>query len=186
MPTGEDTRDDQQLIAAINLGDSDAFASLYGRYRDWVYQLAYRFTNHHADAQDVLQETFGYLVRKFPGFELTSSMKTFLYPAVRNYSIAQRRKRQRAVQDEGLLELAVSAADSLSGDLDDLRDVIRSLPMRQQQVLIMRLVDEMTINEIADALEIPTGTVKSRLHHAIRTLRDSPGLRGYFDREDDS
>src|SRR5438093_11805475 len=90
-----DARTDLELIAAINAGDAAAFEALYFRYRDWVAGLAYRFTGDSDAALDVLQETFLYFLRKFPGFRLTANLKTFLYPAVRNLSIAARRKAQR-------------------------------------------------------------------------------------------
>ena len=179
----EKTQNDLQLIAAINRGDAAAFEILYRRYREWVHQLAYRFTGSHQDAQDVLQETFAYVVQKFPGFELTSSMKTFLYPAIRNYSIALRKKRKRSVQDESMLELAVSDDDPSATQTSDLRHLLSSLSPSQQQVLMMRFVDDMTMPEIAAALEISTGTVKSRIHYAVRSLRESPVARAYFEGE---
>src|SRR5437867_1607111 len=92
---GSDARSDLELIAAINSGDAAAFEALYFRYRDWVAALAYRFTGDSDAALDVLQETFLYFLRKFPGFRLTANLKTFLYPAIRNLSIAARRKAQR-------------------------------------------------------------------------------------------
>src|SRR5437764_7816207 len=98
MPPADDPRTDQQLIAAINAGDAAAFDALYYRYRDRVLRLAARFTGDRADALDVLQETFAYLFRKFPGFVLTAQMTTFLYPVVRNLSLAMRRKRDAAAQ----------------------------------------------------------------------------------------
>jgi RNA polymerase sigma-70 factor (ECF subfamily) len=65
----DDQRTDQQLITAINAGDDHAFEALYYRYRDWVVRLAQRFTGNPDDVLDVLQETFAYLSRKFPGFD---------------------------------------------------------------------------------------------------------------------
>src|SRR5215213_10383682 len=88
---------DQQLVDAINGGQAQAFDALYYRYRDWVVRLASRFTGNDDDALDVLQETFAYVFRKFPGFRLTASMTTFLYPVVKNLSIAARRKRTRMI-----------------------------------------------------------------------------------------
>src|SRR6266481_5367864 len=90
--TDIDERNDLELIAAMNGGDAAAFDSLYFRYRDWVVGLAHRLTGDSDSALDVLQETFLYFLRKFPGFRLTANLKTFLYPAVRNLSIAARRK----------------------------------------------------------------------------------------------
>src|SRR6478609_3768000 len=77
---------DLELIGAISRGDPAAFETLYYRYRDWVIGLAQRFTGDPDSALDVMQETFLYLLRKFPGFQLTANFKTFLYPAVRNLS----------------------------------------------------------------------------------------------------
>src|ERR1700704_4752278 len=93
--TNPDERNDLELIAAINGGDAAAFDALYFRYRDWVAGLAHRFTGDSDSALDVLQDTFLYFLRKFPGFRLTANLKTFLYPAVRNLSIAARRKAER-------------------------------------------------------------------------------------------
>ena len=91
----EASRSDAELVAAINNGDAGAFDVLYFRHRDWVIALAYRLTGDRDAALDVLQETFLYVLRKFPGFRLTANFKTFLYPAVRNLSIAARRKAAR-------------------------------------------------------------------------------------------
>ena len=181
MPPSDDTRSDEQLLASIDAGDSTAFESLYYRYRDWVFRLAYRFTGDHEDALDVLQETFAYLARKFPGFELTASMTTFLYPAVRNLSIGQRKKRQRYVHDDGILAAATVAADESTPWRDEFRGIVRSLPDAHREVLLMRYVDDMRLGEIATALGVPTGTVKSRLHPAVRTLKQSSQLRQHFD-----
>src|SRR3954470_14101800 len=93
-------RSDQALIASLNRGNDPAFDALYYRYRDWVVRLAHRFTGNANDALDVMQETFAYLAGKFPGFELTCAMTSFLYPVVRNLSIAARRKSGRFAGDE--------------------------------------------------------------------------------------
>ena len=62
MSASADNSTDLQLVAAINDGDQEAFATLYHRHKDWVVNLAFRFTGNHDDAQDVTQETFAYLV----------------------------------------------------------------------------------------------------------------------------
>ena len=91
----EAARSDVELVAAINSGDAAAFEVLYFRHRDWVAGLAFRFTADNDASLDVLQETFLYLLRKFPGFRLTANLKTFLYPAVRHLAIAARHKAAR-------------------------------------------------------------------------------------------
>jgi RNA polymerase sigma-70 factor (ECF subfamily) len=166
---------DQELIARINGGSHEAFSILYFRYRDWVTRLAYRFTGHHDDALDVLQETFAYVVRKFPGFELTAAMTTFLYPAVRNLSIAARKKRRRntsSSEADGHLSALEGTSDAVPDG--ELSEVLQSIGETHREILLMRFVDDMTQPEIAAALDLPLGTVKSRLHHAIRSVKQNP------------
>jgi RNA polymerase sigma-70 factor (ECF subfamily) len=172
---------DQELIELANRGNPDAFEALYHRYRNWVYRLAWRFTANQQDALDVLQETFTYVLGKFPGFELTASMTTFLYPVVRHLSIAVRRKNRRFTSDEEMLsELAAPVPEETGQARSELAAVMKVLPDEQREVLLMRFVDDMSLQEIADALNIPLGTVKSRLHNALSTLRKDRRTRDYF------
>ncbi len=173
---------DRELIELANGGDPEAFEALYYRYRDWVYRLAWRFTGDQEDALDVLQETFAYLLGKFPGFELTASMTTFLYPAVRHLSAAIRAKRRRFTSDDEVLgELAAPGPqEQTHRHHSDLAAALSVLPDEQREVLLMRFVDDMSLQEVAAALNIPVGTVKSRLHRALRMLRDDRRTRDYF------
>lgn len=182
-PSQNDPRSDETLIAALNGGDSSAFDGLYYRYRDWVVRLAFRFTHSDTDALDVLQETFAYLFRKFPGFILTARMTTFLYPVVKNLSIAARRKSQRHVSEELAADPpAVQHRQDPALGRIELSAALACLPKGQREVLLMRFVDEMSLIEIAEALQIPEGTVKSRMHNALATLRNDPKARDYFDK----
>src|SRR6266550_2615297 len=116
-PLKSNSRSDQELIAAINGGDSHAFEALYHRHRDWVVSLAFRFTGDRELALDVLQETFLYFIKKFPGFRLTAQLKTFFYPAIRNLSIAARRKAERFQQNEnetGTIEAVITTEPIVS------------------------------------------------------------------------
>ena len=178
-----DQRSDEALIAALNGGDASAFDGLYYRYRDWVARLAFRFTRSDADTLDVLQETFAYLFGKFPGLILTARMTTFLYPVVKNLSIAVRRKRERHASDEVIGDpAAATVCPGPDQSRDDLETVLAGLPGGQREVLLMRFVDDMSVAEIAAALQIPEGTVKSRLHNALAALRNDPRARSYFER----
>ena len=172
---------DQELIELAKKGYSEAFEALYDRYRDWVYRLAWRFTGNTEDALDVVQETFSYLLGKFPGFELTASMTTFLYPVVRHISLAIRSKSRRFTSEEEILdELAAPKSEESEHYRSELAAVLIVLPDEQREVLLMRFVDDMSLQEIAAALTIPVGTVKSRLHNALRVLRDDRRTRDYF------
>ncbi len=182
-PLKSNSRSDQELIAAINDGDSDAFEALYYRYRDWVVSLAYRFTGDRELALDVLQDTFLYFVKKFPGFRLTAHLKTFLYPAVRNLSIAARRKAERFQSDEnerGTIE-AATTTDPVGSQNDSLVAALAVLSDEHREVLLLRFVDGLSLAEIAKALNIPLGTVKSRLHNALAFLRHDPRTKVYFE-----
>jgi len=174
-----DPRSDEALVEAANRGDEGAFEALYRRHRDWVVRLAFRFTGSEADALDVLQDTFAYLLRKFPGLRLTSRLTTFLYPVVKHLAIrAARKRRQHASGDQALSE--AQAPDAPSQPREELAAVLRVLPEAQREVLLMRFVDDMGLRQIAEALDVPLGTVKSRLHNALKALRKDERTRAYF------
>ena len=177
--TDHDDRTDEQLVADLNGGDVRAFDAIYYRHRDWVARLALRFTGRDEDALDVLQETFAYFFRKFPGFVLSAKLTTFLYPVVRNLSIAARKRRRREFNEEELIEPHVPP-EAVGGGREELAVVLKSLPGGQREVVLMRFVDDMSLAEIGSALGIPEGTVKSRLHHALKALRADPKLQAYF------
>jgi len=170
---------DRELIERINAGDADAFETLYQRHRDWVYRLAYRFTGNHEDALDVLQETFTYLLKKFPGFELTAALTTFLYPAVKHRALNLRQRRTPDHADESMLNAIPAPQVSPTGRAE-LAAVLAALPAQQREVVLMRFLDGLSLEEIRVALDIPLNTVKSRLYNALHTLRDDPRTRDYF------
>jgi RNA polymerase sigma-70 factor, ECF subfamily len=174
---------DLELIAHINEGDEAAFEVLYHRHKDWVVNLAYRWTSSRDLALDILQETFIYFSKKFPGFRLTSKLQTFFYPVVRNLSIAARRKSERYQsneQEQQSIEES-SAPATIADDGEQLQWVLRTLPEEQREVLLLRFVDELSLGEISEAMEIPLGTVKSRLHNALETLRKDARTKKMFE-----
>lgn len=179
----EDTRADEALIALINQGDAEAFEVLYRRHRDWVVNLAFRLMGDRQLALDVLQETFLYVLRKFPGFVLTCQFRSFLYPAVRNLSIAARQKSAR-IQSSEAIDLDQFEAPRENTDAQSSRAhfaaVIADLPESQREVVLLRFVDGLSLDEIAEAMDVPTGTVKSRLHNALAALRKDPRTREFF------
>lgn len=176
----QDQRTDEELIAASNTGDSAAFEVLYYRYRDWVVNLAWRFTGDHQMSLDVLQETFLYFVNKFPGFVLTCRLKSFLYPVVKHLSLSLRKKEQRFENDETCLHSLEAPKESLPNERHNLSEALSALTDEHREVLLMRFVDELSLNEISQALEIPLGTVKSRLHNALKILRNDPRTKKLF------
>lgn len=172
-------KSDRQLIESINAGDTEAFEVLYARYRDWVYRLAWRFTGHHQDASDVVQETFLALMKKFPGFELTASLTTFLYPVVKHLALNLRRRKSPDGADTAVLN-ALPDTHPTETSRTELAAALGALSPEQREVVLMRFLDGFSLAEIGMAIDIPLETVKSRLHNALRTLRDDPRTRDYF------
>ena len=155
---------DSALIDAVRRGDRQSFETLYRRYRDWVAALAFEFCGHREDALDVLQETFLYLHRRLPTFELRCRFKSFLYPVVKHLALERKRLSRRPLPEPRL-----PAAEP--GTIEHL---LAALPEGHREVVRLRFVDDLDLQEIADALDVPLGTVKSRLHTALDVLRRNP------------
>ena len=160
---------DAELIRRAEAGDAAAFEALYRRHRDWIVRLAYRWIGDRDEALDVLQEVFASFFGKFPGFELSADLKTFLYPIVRHRCIDRLRRRRPTVDVDELAELLPAPLPGSGGELPR---IVNELPAGQREVLLRRFVDDLSLEQIARALELPLGTVKSRLHNALRTLRE--------------
>ena len=155
---------------------------LYRRYRDWVVRLAYRFTGNEDIALDVLQETFLYFVQKFPGFVLTANLKTFLYPAVKNLSIDARRKSERyqSTPSEQDFLKTLEAFEPHDSGQSGLAGALGHLSEEHRETLLLRFVDDLSLAEIAEAMDVPLGTVKSRIHAALSILRRDPRTKTLF------
>ncbi|MFN8642376.1 MAG: RNA polymerase sigma factor [Candidatus Binatia bacterium] len=159
---------DAELVQRANRGDAEAFATLYRRHRDWVIRLAERHTGNHDDALDVLQDAFAHLFGRFPGFVLTAQLKTFLYPVVRHLALDRIRRRRPEVDIDALADTLPAPPVTADGDLSRL---LALLPPGQREVLLLRYADDLSLEQIAAALNVPLGTVKSRLHAALAALK---------------
>jgi RNA polymerase sigma-70 factor (ECF subfamily) len=178
-----DLSSDVDLIAAANRGDEAAFEVLYYRHRDWVVNLAYRWTGDREAALDVLQETFFVLAKKLPGFRLTSKLRTYFYPVIRTLSIAARRKAGRYDLDSSRTEAIAdpSVATRTPCNQEPLEAALAVLGQEHRDVLLLRFVDDLSLAEISEVLGIPLGTVKSRLHNALDRLRHDERTKDFFE-----
>ena len=182
-----DPRTDADLVDVCNYGSAReaarAFQVLYDRHKDFVIRVALRFVHDHDCALDVLQETFSYLLRKFPpagpGLSLSARLTSLLYPVAKNCAITLLRKSER-FPPSGELQPDDLPSDPVA-DQEDIEAALQELPDDRREVVILRFVDDLSLQEIAEVLRIPLGTVKSRLHLAIRQLRDSPNTKKFFD-----
>ena len=170
--------DDAVLVDICNHGDAReaerAFETLYKRHKAFVLRVALRFAPDNDAALDALQETFTYLLSKFPptgpGLTLTANLTSLLYPVAKNSALTLRRKAERFSHDAEPEDLPAAPVVAPS----DIPALLRDLPAERREVLMLRFVDDLSLQDIATALDIPLGTVKSRLHLAIKTLRESP------------
>ena len=188
-----DNRSDRELIDLCNSGDREAaaraFETLYSRHKDYVQRVAFRYVRDADQALDVLQETFSDVLRKFPptgqGIELTAKFSTLLYAMARNAAISLRRRtaaREAAVDlDPDELPAAGDPPAGYDGSFD-LGGLLRGLSPQQREMVTLRFVDDHSLRDIAAILELPLGTVKSRLHSAVSALRKSPSAKEFFEK----
>ena len=166
---------DAELVERIRGGDARAFEALYRRHRDWVVRTAYRFAGDEDDALDVLQETFAYLVRRRERLTLTARMTTFLYPVVRHFAWKRARKRRHVPLERAPEPIATDDTPGTVERRELVARLLARLPEAQREVVVLRYLDGLRLEEIADALRVPLGTVKSRLHAALKALREPGG-----------
>ena len=178
-----DRLSDPELVEICNSGgrqDAEAaFGLLYRRHRDYVTRVALRFSSDREIAADTLQETFLYLLRKFPptgeGLVLTAQLRSLLYPVAKNLTLTALKRRRRDERPAGFEPDQLPDPRSLGPPKENLGRILEGLSAAHHEVLLLRFVDGMQLKEIAEALEIPPGTVKSRLFFAIRQLRERFG-----------
>jgi len=97
---------------------------------------------------------------------------------IKHLSLNLRRRRRPEADEEVLLVIPAPAVPC--APRAELAAALAGLPQEQREVVLMRFLDDMTLDEIAGALDVPAGTVKSRLHRALETLRQDPRTRDYF------
>jgi RNA polymerase sigma-70 factor (ECF subfamily) len=173
--------EDGRLIELARAGDGTAFDTLVQKHAERLLRMVRTLTPSREDAEDVTQETFAAAYFKLDSFAGRSSFFTWLYRIALNKAISKRRLRRLETTHQGRqLEDAPAAAtdqpravDQLERDeeLDRLRDAIRQLESDRQKVLVLRDVDGRDYGEIAEILNIPVGTVRSRLHRARCDLK---------------
>ncbi|CAG0991098.1 ECF RNA polymerase sigma factor SigE [Phycisphaerales bacterium] len=169
-------RSDTELLFRAGRGDAAAFEALYMRHRDFVHRVAWRFCRDESETLDVLQDVFSGLLRQASRIRLTGRLTTYLYPAIRN-AVATRRRKDRPLKF-GEVPERLEVADRIPENLaPELHAALESLSESHREALLLRAVDGLSMDEIGAALGIPSGTVKSRLHHAIQTLRGQPALQ---------
>jgi RNA polymerase sigma-70 factor (ECF subfamily) len=161
---------------ALKRGDRVAFVQLASQCGARLYYAALALCRDHYDAQDLVQETFAEALRSASRFEGRSAPYTWLYGIMRRRFLQRCRKNRRFLRLIPVIgrEAMASRLEEIDDDgqsTDPLLAIVMRLPVKQREILYLRYVEGRRINEIAVLTAVAEGTVKSRLHHALRRLR---------------
>jgi RNA polymerase sigma-70 factor (ECF subfamily) len=176
---------DQQLVARVQKGDRRAFDLLVVKYQHRILSLVGRFISDHAEAQDVTQEAFIKAYRALPSFRGDSQFYTWMYRiavnTAKNHLISRGRK--TPTQDIDLDDAAYFADEANMKDVetpdgllqrDQLRkvvfDAIEELPDELRRAVTLRELEGLSYEEIAEAMNCPIGTVRSRIFRAREAI----------------
>ena len=173
---------DEIIVERALTGDAEAFGELVRRWERRIFALTYGMLGREEDARDATQETFLAAFRNLRGFRGEAKVSSWLHRIAVNQCISrQRRSKVRsesALEDEAnagsfAMPLSYSPAHVAEGRQETaaVRRAINSLPVELRQVVVMKEFEELTFREIADALDLPLSTVKSRLYTALKQLQ---------------
>ncbi len=165
------------LINRSRASDEEAFAALFHQYKNLVYKTAYLMLDSADEAEDVLQEVFLQVYRSLSTFEPSKgAFTTWLHRVTVNHCLSWRRKRRILIISlEKVPPLALTEHPSWQDRLEDeeaVRQTLSRLSEKLRTVVLLRHYLELSYAEIAQILNIPVGTVKSRLDLALKTLRN--------------
>lgn len=165
---------DMELVEASST-DLDAFGELVRRHQDFVYGAALRIVRNPVMAQDLAQEAFVRAHRALPGFRGQAQVRSWLYRIATNLAL-NAVQRRREYPSETLPEQPArydTAKDAVNVALrEDLERAIADLPDKLKRPLVLREYEGMSYQAIADTLELPINTVRTRILRARRSLRD--------------
>jgi RNA polymerase sigma-70 factor, ECF subfamily len=176
-------QDDTHLVKASQQGDQDAFASLVQRHQRRVFNLVLRMLQDYEEASEITQEAFLAAWLGLPSFRGEARFATWLYRIAYNCALKQleRHKRERllreAIEAEQILE-EVNKQQQAKDILElrarqaIVREQLEKLPTKYRIVLILRHLQEMTYEEMADILSLPIGTIKTHLFRARHLLKE--------------
>ena len=187
MTETQSRRDDRELVALCLRGDREAFNALVARHYRGIYSMTYRMTGNAEDASDLTQETFLRVYTRLDTFDPEQSFLAWIRRIGTNLCIDRlRRRREPAVSLDQHLASGVQYADETPGAspaeavemAEDSRRVLAAvhrLPAKQRAVLVLRHVEGLKLEEIADTLRLPLGTVKTLLFRGRQAVRQMVG-----------
>ncbi|MFG6116023.1 RNA polymerase sigma factor SigW [Halobacillus sp. MO56] len=176
----------KEKIKQIKKGDQTAFEDVVSSYQNKVYQICFRMIGNAHEAEDLAQEAFIRAYTNIGRFDERRKFSTWIYRIATNLTIDRIRKKKpdyfldaEVKGTEGLNMYSQLAADQAlpEEEVESLElqtyihEEILALPPKYRSVIVLRFLDELSLQEIADVLEIPVGTVKTRIHRGRETLR---------------
>ncbi len=177
--------DDQRLIAASLQGDTSAFGQLVRRYQERLYHTVYRLVENADDAQDVVQEAFLHAYQSLESFKGDAQFFTWLYRIAVNTAISLKRKNRVVLSIDTANRNGEGGADPLDPSEETrpghalemaeeerrIQHALNRLSPEHRTVLIMKDMEGQKYEVMAEVLQVPIGTIRSRLHRARLELR---------------
>jgi RNA polymerase sigma-70 factor, ECF subfamily len=174
---------DELIVERALTGDAEAFGEIVRRWERRIFALTYGMLGREEDARDVTQETFLAAFRNLRGFRGEAKVSSWLHRIAVNQCISRQRRakvRSESALDDEMQGNSTSFAAPLSysparvaegrQQTAAVRRAVNSLPLDLRQVIVMKEFEELTFREIADVLDLPLSTVKSRLYTALKQL----------------
>jgi RNA polymerase sigma-70 factor, ECF subfamily len=184
--------DDASLIAATLAGDTAAFGRLVGQYQDRLYNSLLRVLGSAEDAADITQDAFVQAYTKLDTFRGSAAFYTWLYRIAFNLAMSHARRGHKAASLDCLKAIAgeepMDGAPAVETGLiqqeriDLVHAALAQLGIDYRQILVLREIDGCSYEEIAEILELPVGTVRSRLFRARMHMRDLLAPRLHVER----
>jgi len=176
------TRESKELMRSVAAGDRQALKVIYERHAGFVFRIAYRFLFDEEDARDITQSVFVTLMQTAHRYKPEAKLTTWLYRVVVNRCLNHRSRassRLRDLQNQRDLPEKVPAPEADQPDrrmeraeqMARLRDALLQLPERQRMALVLKRFEEMSYEEIAEALSCSKSSVESMLFRARRSIR---------------
>lgn len=174
-------------IRQIKNGDQSAFAEIVEFYKDKVFQISYRMLGNRHEAEDIAQEAFIRAYVNIHSYDMNKKFSTWLYRIATNLSIDRIRKKKpdyyldaEIAGSDGLTMYSQVAADAALPE-DELETMelqeqiqaeILKLPEKYRSVIVLKYIEEFSLKEIGEILDLPIGTVKTRIHRGREALRN--------------
>ena len=179
------TSDDLRLIRECREGNTAAFGVLVSRYQDRLFNTVLRLVTNAEDARDVVQEAFLHAYQSLHSFKGDSLFFTWLYRIAVNTAISMKRKQKPTLRiqpggdDKNAIDPLDSSESNRPGHAIEMaeeerwvHEALAKLSAEHRAVLVMKDMDGMKYEEMADILGVPVGTIRSRLHRARLEMRD--------------